>query len=100
MIPMACLGGVKGKPLGIKNLNITTPEALQAFLDLLATSGVEEFEGFGFHVRFATTVFLPENRVSQDPGVVMSTPEVRPDPQSIWHAPELWPGGKPPEFPR
>lgn len=77
------------------------PEQLQALLDLLVTSGVEEFEGYGFHVRFTPALFTKDKEVAPDPGMVleMGTPEGTEDPRSIWEVPKLWPGGKPPTFP-
>lgn len=81
-------------------LEIRTPEEFQAWLDMLITSGVEEFEGFGFHVRFTPSLFTKDKMVpSPEPGEVLARePEEEPD--SIWRVPSLWPGGKPPEFPR
>lgn len=77
------------------------PEQLQALLDLLVTSGVEEFEGYGFHVRFTPALFTKDKEVAPDPGMVLSMGEdTREEPGSIWEVPKLWPGGKPPTFPR
>ena len=70
---------------------------LQALLDLLVTSGVEEFEGYGFHVRFTPSLFTKDKEVPQE--ISMGAPEGT-EPTSIWRQPELWPGGKPPTFPR
>lgn len=77
---------------GLKNT-----EQLQAFLDLLVETGVEEFEGFGIHVRFTGSLFEKENRA--DSPAQMMEPEQRGEPRTMWEAPELWPGGKPPSFP-
>lgn len=67
---------------------------LEALLDLLATSGVEEFEGFGIHVKFTAQVFAPSK-------VVESAPiPPKPEPTTTWRDERLWPGGKPPEFPK
>lgn len=74
-----------------------SPEKLQAILDMLVESGVEEFEGFGFHVRFTLALFEKDNQVpktTQDFPIPEPTP-----PSSLWESPELWPGGKPPSFP-
>jgi len=71
------------------------PELLTALLELLRDSGVEEFEGFGFHVRFSTTAVPAVKEMDVEPQYV-ETPGGR---QSMWEEPELWPGGKPPRFP-
>lgn len=71
-------------------------DQLQALLDLLVTSGVEEFEGYGFHVRFTPNLFTKDKEAPQ---IEMSIPEGTEEPKSIWEVPELWPGGKPPSFP-
>lgn len=71
-------------------------QMLQALLDILVESGVEEFEGAGIHVRFTPSLFSPENRVESG-GEVRSAE--RSEPRNLWEAPELWPGGKPPGFP-
>jgi hypothetical protein len=71
-------------------------QRLQALLDLLVESGVEEFEGFGFHVRFTEGLFVPENKAE----VVDVRPrDDKPEPRNLWEVPELWPGGRPPSFP-
>ena len=77
------------------------PIKLEAFLDLLVQSGVEEFEGFGMHIRFTSAMFTPDKVVkdSGEPVVEIHEREERPDPQSIWEDPSLWPGGKRPGFP-
>lgn len=74
------------------------PIKLEALLDLLSQSGVEEFEGYGFHVRFTSSMFTPDRMVKDAPApeVVM---DERADPKSIWEDRRLWPQGKPPEFP-
>ena len=74
------------------------PEQLQALLDLLAESGVEEFEGYGFHVRFTENLFTKDKEVA-GPEEIMADDE-RAAPKSVWEVPALWPGGKPPSFPR
>lgn len=74
------------------------PEQLQALLDLLSTSGVEEFEGYGFHVRFTPALFTKDKEIP-GPQETMGSPEGTENPNSIWEVPELWPGGKPPSFP-
>lgn len=70
------------------------PSRLQAILDLLVESGVEEFEGFGIHVRFTTGLFTADKQVEAVPA-----PTPREPPRSLWEAEELWPGGKKPTFP-
>jgi hypothetical protein len=78
-----------------------SPEKLQAILDLLVESGVEEFEGFGFHVRFTLALFEKDNQVAKTAQDIPS-PNPTPtnsEPTSLWESPELWPGGKPPSFP-
>lgn len=72
-------------------------EKLQAFLDLLVESGVEEFEGYGIHVRFTPAMFTPDKQVAPSSEEVL---EIAPRPNRIWEQPELWPGGKPPSFPK
>lgn len=69
------------------------PQKLEAILDMLVTSGVEEFEGFGFHVKFTPNMFTPEREVQP-------VPQERQDPRTAWENPNLWPGGKPPTFPK
>lgn len=70
-------------------------ERLQAILDLLVESGVEEFEGYGIHVRFTAGLFTPDRQVTP----IDLPPPTRADAETIWKVPELWPGGKPPSFP-
>lgn len=67
---------------------------LEAMLDLLVQSGVEEFEGYGFHVRFTERMFTPDKEVAQVPQ------EPRRPEAHGWKNPHLWPDGKPPEFPK
>lgn len=69
-------------------------QRLQAFLDMLVESGVAEFEGYGVHVRFTDNLFTPDKEVPRD-----AAAERRPEPNTMWEVPELWPGGKPPTFP-
>lgn len=86
-----------GGNVEIKDVN---PEQLEAFLDLLVECGVEEFEGFGMHVRFTSAMFTKDKEVPAAPEEVLrARPEERAAPTSIWEVPELWPGGKPPRFP-
>ncbi len=73
------------------------PARLQAILDLLVQSGVEEFEGFGFHVRFTPAMFTPDKEVKATETMVPI--EARQEPTSMWEVSELWPGGKRPSFP-
>lgn len=75
------------------------PDRLQAILDLLVTSGVEEFEGFGFHVRFTPSLFTKDKEVRPEEAMVYTEPAAAQEPDSVWRVPELWPGGKPPSFP-
>ncbi len=70
---------------------------LEALLDLLVQAGVEEFEGFGLHVRFTEQMFTPDKQVEATPIPVQI--EARPEPTTMWDVPELWPGGKKPTFP-
>jgi hypothetical protein len=72
------------------------PHKLEAILDLLATAGVEEFEGYGFHVRFTERMFGAEKEVTHVP----VTSEARSEPVSNWEDPRLWPGGKAPRYPK
>lgn len=75
------------------------PAKLQALLDLLVESGVEEFEGFGFHVRFTLALFEKDNQVPKTmEDFPIDTPKLA-EPNNLWDSPELWPGGKPPSFP-
>jgi hypothetical protein len=69
-------------------------EKLSALLDLLVESGVEEFEGFGFHVRFTAAMFAKENQVPREQAPV-EIPGVRDTARNLWEMPELWPGGEP-----
>lgn len=84
--------GVRENPLEINT------DQLLALLDLLAERGVEEFEGFGFHVRFTSNLFTKEKEVPA-PEEVFERPEPA-VPETIWAEPRLWPGGKPPSFPK
>lgn len=76
------------------------PQKIQAFLDMLIEIGVEEFEGFGIHVRFTQGLFSPDKEVSAqvDLGRIVDH-ESSPAPANLWQVPQLWPGGKPPSFP-
>lgn len=76
-------------------MDALNPEKLQAFLDLLVESGVEEFEGYGVHVRFTAGLFTPDKEVVQE----TEASEPRAQPSNLWEVPTLWPGGKPPSFP-
>lgn len=69
---------------------------LQALLDTLVESGVEEFEGYGIHVRFTAGLFTSDKEVREAPAPV----QMEPPPRNLWEMPELWPGGKPPTFPK
>lgn len=71
---------------------------LQAILDLLVESGVEEFEGYGIHVRFTPGLFTPDKQIQEVELPRQSEPAEAP--RSIWEVPELWPGGRPPSFPK
>lgn len=81
--------------------SLDIPQML-AFIESLQTAGVEEFEGFGFRVRFAASCFSPERIADQNPGpedVMRGEPEARHDIHTLWDSPVLWPGGKRPSFP-
>lgn len=67
---------------------------LEALLDVLRDAGVEEFEGLDIHVRFRKDAGDPAP-VTQDG--VRDFQEV---PANPWQNPKLWPGGKPPSFPK
>jgi hypothetical protein len=71
------------------------PEKIQAFLDMLIETGVEEFEGFGMHIRFTAGLFTRGNEAEDHP----ARSEEREVPSTLWETPELWPGGKAPQFP-
>lgn len=73
-------------------------QQLEALLELLVTSGVEEFEGFGFHVRFTEAMFTPDKQVPVQEQVVEAKSE--PAPESIWEDESLWHGHRPLRFPR
>lgn len=73
-------------------------QQLEALLELLVTSGVEEFEGFGFHVRFTEAMFTPDKQVP--PQVEEIPARVEPAPESIWEEEALWHGHRPLRFPR
>lgn len=76
------------------------PIKLEALLDLLVQSGVEEFEGYGMHVRFTSAMFTPD-RVAPRENNVVEIQESQDQRQinSVWDDPNLWPGGKKPQFP-
>ena len=74
-------------------------EQLQALLDLLVQSGVEEFEGFGFHVRFTPNLFTKDKEVHREDIDLGPLEIMREEPTSVWGTEALWPGGKPPTFP-
>jgi hypothetical protein len=82
---------------------ITSPEQLDAFLDILQDRGVEEFAGFGIHVRFIVDEVKDEVQPQLEPKIEVK--EVRTEfiqadpPKSIWEEPSLWPGGIVPKFP-
>lgn len=66
-----------------------TPEMLDAYLRILKEHAVGEFIGLGIAVKFNPEI--PE----------LSRPaETHPEPKSAWENPRLWPGGKPPTFPK
>ncbi len=72
------------------------PEQLEALLEILKEWQVEEFEGLGFHVRFQPQ--LPPAPPSAE---VLDFPQKKEEgPRSAWQEPKLWPGGKPPSFPK
>ncbi len=75
------------------------PMKLEALLDLLTTAGVEEFEGYGFHVRFSSVLFSSGRSVDSEPAQVEVRHSPEPAPVSVWEDQHLWPGGKPPRFP-
>lgn len=82
-------------------MEIKDTEQLEAFFELLVTNGVEEFEGFGFHVRFTEAMFSKDKMIPQpaEQEAVQFAERELTNPESIWEVPELWPGGKPPSFP-
>ena len=77
------------------------PARLEAFLDLLVSAGVEEFEGYGLHVRFTEQMFTPDKQVAQnhvaDEPVILATPKS--EVSNPWDDEALWAGGKRPKFP-
>lgn len=89
-------GGVPDSPKR-HVLEINTDQ-LSALLDMLVESGVEEFEGFGFHVRFTEALFTKDKEVPTTEQVLQE--RERFEPRSSWEDPSLWPGGKPPGFPK
>lgn len=71
-----------------------SPEMFAAFLQIIRDSGVLEFEGFGFKVRFGTLpLHVDESTVQVDPAPRPVTNE------TMWDNPSLWPGGRKPSFP-
>lgn len=76
------------------------PIRLEALLDLLVTSGVEEFEGFGFHVRFTERMFGADKVVPSEIEVKKEKAEREERAErNIWENEALWPAGKKPGFP-
>lgn len=75
--------------------------ALEALLDLLVGSGVEEFEGYGIHVRFTEQMFTPDKQVAQNHVAEVEPVPVTPKTETMnpWEDESLWAGGKRPEFP-
>ena len=76
------------------------PAKLEAILELLLELGVQEFEGYGFHVRFKEEAMPKEKEAVTIPDRTKVTAPARyPDPRGIWNDPALWPDGRPPTFP-
>lgn len=73
------------------------PDMFAALLDLLRHSGVDEFEGFGFKVRFR----YPGTMADKGTAEILSPaqPVSNPVPKTLWDDPTLWPEGKKPGFP-
>jgi hypothetical protein len=67
-------------------------EQVAAFLEILRDSGVEEFEGFGFHVKFSP------NFVEEETEPTYQTRPSATKPPTLFETPTLWPGGQPPKF--
>jgi hypothetical protein len=67
---------------------------LADLIHLLKTQGVGHFEGLGIRLSFSPT---SEPLTSSS---LSSTSDTRTPAKSIWEHPDLWPGGKPPSFPR
>lgn len=75
-------------------------DALLAFIESLQMAGVEEFEGFGFKLKFASTCFSKDRIAAPAPeGEVLDRGEPEPVVHNPWTTPNLWPGGTPPKFP-
>ena len=79
---------------------ITSPDQLDAFLMVLKDNGVEEFSGFGIHVRFIVDEVEEEEVQQTKPQVAEVRNEKAPvEDNNVWRNPALWPGGMPPKFP-
>lgn len=78
------------------------PIRLEALLDLLVTSGVEEFEGFGFHVRFTERMFGADKVLEPEVRETKEKEKEREErsERNIWENEALWPGGTKPGFPK
>lgn len=77
------------------------PQQIEALLEILLNLGVEEFEGWGFHVKFKLDALPPEREQAQAPDRTKVSHEAKypPKPENPWKNPSLWPGGAPPSFP-
>ena len=73
-----------------------TPEIFTAILGVLRECGVDEFEGWGFRVRFRTHA-----EPSLPPVVEVPAPTnyAVKKPDGLWDNPALWPNGHRPDFP-
>lgn len=75
------------------------PEMFAALLDLLRHSGVDEFEGFGFKVRFRYQGDPPAILAPVEPEQKSQQGQGFPKTPTLWDNPALWPDGKRPGFP-
>lgn len=75
------------------------PEMFSALLDMLRHSGVDEFEGFGFRVKFRYLGDPPAILAPVEPEKNPAHGQGFPKPQGLWDNPALWPNGQRPGFP-
>ena len=80
--------------MDVSNANPMDVATLEELLQLLERFHVAQFEGMG-----VTLTLLPQQASSSDSLVPVRT-EPKSVPRSMWENEGLWPGGKPPSFPR
>lgn len=75
---------------------LLSAEQMEAWLSMLRDAGVQEFEGPHFSVKFYPPA--PPAPVYETPKE--DRPYKEPASTTMWDNPALWPGGKPPTFPK